>query len=272
MSIAKTVAKYDKAARAGIYTSGTAGDEGSPGNMTKSYPRRGFEAFDPMDEMMRVKMDLIAKGQNTGMTKYGLVTVTDADMQWLAKKRDTEAKFRFDKWLGSNFNTNDVVTRQWLQKTYPEYHDSREQTLVDRAKFALRVHLLMMRGPKNQKDLVLYWGLQQGLIKLDRDWDKIGAGISDSQYDAAGFEKGEQDRFAGGLMNPWVYKSDKERKANMTGGNNPFAPKKADGTANLSGAGGGMPGGFGLVNVPDQGRYSEFYNSVLRGSLMGDGQ
>ena len=272
MSIAKTVAKYDKAARSGIYTSGTAGDATSPGNMTKSYPRHGFETFDPMDEMMRVKMDLIEKGQNTGMTKYGMVTVTPEDLAWLGRKRDTEAKFRFDKWLGSNFNTNDVVTRQWLQKTYPEYHDSREQTLVDRAKFALRVHLLMMRGPKNQKDLVLYWGLQQGLIKLDRDWDKIGAGISDTTYNTGDFEKHEQKRFAGGLLNPWVYKSDDERKANMTGGNNPFAPKKADGSLNLSGAGGGMPSGFGLNPVPKEKRYSAFYDSVLAGSLMGDGQ
>ena len=259
MSLARKVEKYDKEARSGIYTGQGPLDPRKGGNMTMQYPRRGFEAFDPRDEMMRVKMDLIEKGQKTGMTKYGLVTVTEEDLNWLAKKRETEAKFNFDRWVGDNFNTNDVVTRQWLQETYPEYHDVREQTLVDRAKFALRVHLLMMRGPKNHKDLVLYWGLQQGLIKLDRDWDKIGAGVKGGNVN---MDK-EQKRFANGLMNPWRYKDDTERRSNMKGPNNPFSPG-----ADESGGGGGIPGGFG-INVGTKNRYSNFYDTVLRGSLFG---
>lgn len=259
MSLARKVEKYDKEARSGIYTSQGPQDPRKGGNMTMQYPRRGFEAFDPKDEMMRVKMDLVENGQRTGMTKYGIVTVTDEDLQWLTKKRETEAKFNFDRWVGENFNTNDVVTRQWLQETYPEYHDVREQTLVDRAKFALRVHLLMMRGPKNHKDLVLYWGLQQGLIKLDRDWDKIGAGVEGSKVDMSG----EQKRFRNGLMNPWRYKSDKVRTENMKGPNNPFSPGP-----DMSGGGGGIPGGFG-INVENSDRYSNFYDTVLRGSLFG---
>lgn len=261
MNIAKVVAGYDKAARSGIYTHNVADSARDPrvgGNMTQSYPRRGFEAFDPKDEIMRVKMELVKNGQSSGMTKFGLVTVTDEDMQWLMKKRDTEAKFNFDRWIGENFNTNDVVTRQWLQKTYPEYHDAREQAMIDRAKFALRVHLLMMRGPKNHKDLVLYWGLQQGLIKLDRDWDRIGAGSKNVDLPT------EQTRFKNGLLNPWRYKSDTERIENMTQKDNPFAPKDAD----LSGKQGGVPGGFG-INVPDEDRYASFFDTVYKNALTG---
>lgn len=261
MSLARKVEKYDKEARSGIYTSQGAKDTRKGGNMTLQYPRRGFEAFDPRDEMMRVKMDLIEKGQTSGMTEFGLVTVTEEDLKWLTKKREVEAKFNFDRWVGENFNTNDVVTRQWLQETYPEYHDVREQTLVDRAKFALRVHLLMMRGPKNHKDLVLYWGLQQGLIKLDRDWDKIGAGVEGGKID---MDK-EQNRFRNGLMNPWRYKSDNVRRSNMASPN-PFSPG-----ADESGGGGGIPGGFG-INVPDKKRYGNFYDTVLRSSLFGPGE
>lgn len=263
MNIARTVAQYDKAARSGIYTSGVATDARVGGNMTQAYPRRGFEAFDPKDELMRAKMELVAQGNRTGMTKFGIVTVSDEDMEWLMKKRDTEAKFNFDRWIGENFNTNDVVTRQWLQQTYPDYHDAREQAMVDRAKFALRVHLLMMRGPKNHKDLVLYWGLQQGLIKLERDWDKIGAGTLN--VDMAD----EQKRFKNGLMNPWRYKSDSERKANAKLPGNPFAPAGAqDAAATWSGKQGGVPGGFGTA-VPDTGRYENFYDAVYQGALVG---
>jgi hypothetical protein len=266
MNIAKTVAQYDKAARSGIYTSKTPQDDRVGGNMTMAYPRRGFEAYDEKDELMRAKMELVKNGQNTGMTKFGLVTVTEEDMQWLMKKRDTEAKFNFDRWIGENFNTNDVVTRQWLQKTYPEYHDAREQAMIDRAKFALRVHLLMMRGPKNHKDLVLYWGLQQGLIKLDRDWDRIGAGkkdISDENF------KNEQKRFKEGLLNPWRYKSDRERKVNMVANNNPFAPTGAD-DVKYSGAQGGIPGGFGN-EVKANDRYSGFFDKIYARALVNGG-
>lgn len=227
--------------------------------MTAAYPRRGFEAFDNRDELMRVKMDLIKEGKTTGMTPLGLVTVTPQDLEWLQKKQEVEAKFNFDRWIGENFNTNDVVTRQWLQQIYPEYHDAREQAMVDRAKFALRIHLLMMRGPKDHKDLVLYWALQQGLVKLDRDWDKIGAAKVGDEVDMAK----EQRRFKRGLMTPWTYKSDEERGNNSNNPRNPFRPTGSE-AQQISGGQAGIPGGFGL-SVPRQGRYSNFYQ-FLTGS------
>jgi hypothetical protein len=265
--LARQAAEYDKQARSGIYTSftqNTAQDPRVGGNMTMAYPRRGFEAFDNRDELMRVKMDLIKNGKTTGMTPLGLVTVTPQDLEWLQKKQEVEAKFNFDRWIGENFNTNDVVTRQWLQQIYPEYHDAREQAMVDRAKFALRIHLLMMRGPKDHKDLVLYWALQQGLVKLDRDWDRIGAGqIAQDSTDAQRKMGIEQKRFRKGLMNPWTYKSDVERARNATDWENPFAPTGSL-ASQLSGAQAGIPGGFGLA-TPKNSRYTNFYN-FLTGS------
>jgi len=261
--LARQAAEYDKQARSGIYTgtvpTSSAKDPRVGGNMTAAYPRRGFEAFDNRDELMRVKMDLIKEGKTTGMTPLGLVTVTPQDLEWLQKKQEVEAKFNFDRWIGENFNTNDVVTRQWLQQIYPEYHDAREQAMVDRAKFALRIHLLMMRGPKDHKDLVLYWALQQGLVKLDRDWDKIGAAKVGDEVDMAK----EQRRFKRGLMTPWTYKSDEERGNNSNDPRNPFRPTGSE-AQQISGGQAGIPGGFGL-SVPRQGRYSNFYK-FLSGS------
>ncbi len=267
-NLAATAAKYDKEARSGVYTHALRSDSQDPrvgGNMTKSYPRRGLEGADPRDEMMRVKMELIKEGKVTGMTKFGQVTVTEADLQWLQKKRDQEAKFNFDRWVGENFHTNDVVGRAWLQKTYPEYYDEREQVMIDRAKFALRVNLLQLRGPKNQKDLVLYWGLQQGLVKLDRDWDRIGAGIGSNVSPQA--IAAEQTRFRNGLMNPWKYKSDSERISNQSAGDNPFQPTGSF-IRQMAPDQGGVPGGFG-INVPDTKRYPNFLDSVLSPSLYG---
>lgn len=262
--LARMAAGFDKQAKSGIYTHGiaeTAQDPRVGGNMTMSYPRKGFSAADPRDEIMRVKAELIKEGKVSGMTPFGMVTVTDADLRWLEQKRDVEAKAEFDEWIGTNFHTNDVVTRAWLQEIYPEYYDVREQEMISRAGFALRVHLLQMRGPRNHKDLVLYWALQQGLVELDRDWDRIGAGKVTID------KKEENRRFRNALMNPWKYKSDEEREHNYKSNNNPFAPsgseirqKKADQ--------GGIPGGFGLGVEPTK-RYPTFLNQVLSPSLYG---
>jgi len=268
--LARQAAEYDKQARSGIYTgtvpANSASDPRVGGNMTAAYPRRGFEAFDNRDELMRVKMDLIKEGKTTGMTPLGLVTVTPQDLEWLQKKQEVEAKFNFDRWIGQNFNTNDVVTRQWLQQIYPEYHDAREQAMVDRAKFALRIHLLMMRGPKDHKDLVLYWALQQGLVKLDRDWDKIGAAKVGDEVDM----EVEQKRFRKGLMTPWTYKSDEERRRNALGSaeaKNPFRPAGTSAAERWNGGQGGIPGGFGQ-RVMNQGRYTNFYNFLTGGDAL----
>ena len=267
MNLAKTAAKYDKQARSGVYTK-EGGVTGSGGHMTANFARRGLDAEDPRDEIMRVKMELVKAGKTSGMTPFGLVTVTEEDMAWLSKKKDVEAKWAFDQWIGENFQTSDVTVRAWLQEVYPDYMDQREQVLVDRAKFALRVNLLLLRGPKNHKDLVLYWALQQGLVKLDRDWDRIGPG--------AGFAANmteEKARFKDGLMNPWRYKSDKERLMNQESrdrnGNptNPFEPK------NQSGAQGGTGRGSGFgINVPQTERYPTFINRILSKALYGGGE
>lgn len=264
MNLARQAAEYDKAARSGVYTHAVT--TGSGGNMTANFARRGLDAEDPRDEIMRTKMELIKAGKTTGMTEFGMVTVTEEDMAWLRKKKDVEQKYALDRWIGENFATSDVVTRAWLQEVYPDYMDEREQVLVDRAKFALRVNLLLLRGPKNHKDLVLYWALQQGLVKLDRDWDRIGPGSY--KYD----EATEKTRFKSGLMNPWRYKSDTERlanqKSNDRAGNatNPFKPDNQSGAQGGTGTG----SGFGEV-VPDKDRYPFFLNTILKKALYGDG-
>jgi hypothetical protein len=118
--------------------------------------------------------------------------------------------------------------------------------MTERAKFALRVKLLLLRGPKNEKDIILLWGLQTGQVELDRDWDVIGP--SQVAPDAGV----EAPRFRNGLLNPWRYKSDERRQANQVANNNPFAPQ------NQNMAGGGAPATFIGGAVPNDNRYPNF--------------
>lgn len=97
--------------------------------------------------------------------------------------------------------------------------------MVDRAKVALRINLMKLRGIQSKEDLVLVWGLQTGRVQLDRDWDRIGP--SKEAVDMAQ----EQKRFKKNLMGPWRYKTDAERKDNYEGKDaaggsvtNPFKP------------------------------------------------
>ena len=139
---------------------------------TGSFPRKGFEARDARDELMAEKMQFIDK--RDGMSPFGLVTASDADFRWMQKKRETEALANFDAWAGANFHSNDPALRKWHQEINPSYYEERERIMVERAKMALRIKLLKLRGPKTEEDLITIWGLQTGRIKLDADWDRVG--------------------------------------------------------------------------------------------------
>lgn len=247
---------YQRQAESGIVTHDIAPRDPSlgPAQTTGIYPRKGFESRSAKDEMMREKMEFMDKD---GKTPFGQVIATDSDFEWLRKKRETESKANFDAWIGRNFNVDDVTTRRWLQEVHPEYYDSREQSMIDRAKFALRVNLLKMRGPKNHKDLILLWGLQTGKISLDRNWNVIGAQV---KYD----QKQEQKRFAGGLLTPSRYRSDTQRTAAATYQEgtvsaNPFI------TADTGVGGRQISSPFAVgAEVPNTKRYPAFMDNAIK--------
>jgi len=194
----------------------------NPAQSTWSYPRAGLQSDTPeRDQRMLTRRQLMnASGPGGVNTPFGLVTATDEDFEWLERKRKLEELANFDAWIGRNFHKGDVAARKWLQETMPEYYEQRERLAVERAKFALRVFLLKLRGPKNEKDLLLLWGLETGRITLDDGWDRIGYHPKDAK-DEAGFKE-LQKRFAKNLFGPYRYLSQAERQANSTSANNPF--------------------------------------------------
>lgn len=251
---------YTKQARSGVYTGSAVQPGASPAQTTQHFARGGLGAEDPRDELMQEKMEFLKAGGQTGNTKFGQITATDEDFEWLQRKRDTEALANMDAWISDQFHTGDVATRKWLQEVYPDYYEARERELMDRAKFALRVKLLLLRGPKNHKDLILLWGLQTGQIELDRDWDRIGP--SQSAPDQAT----EQRHFKKGLFNPLRYRTDGERlsaQGGPVGAPNPFKPvnDSAAGGQGAGIAGTGRP--FKGGPVADPNRYPTFLQGIL---------
>ena len=249
--------RLNQEAESGIYTHSVEKPYEDGGAMTSSFPRGGLQARDRRDELISEKAQFMGKN---GMSPFGQIVATDKDFEWLRKKRETEAFANLDSWIGLNFHKADPATRRWLQETYPEYYESRERLMTDRAKLALRIQLLKLRGPKNEKDLMLQWALQTGRIKLDRDWDRIGPSkdMADSSE--------EQRRFKDGLFSFRRYLSDTERGKNSLrkfagaegGTPNPFQPQNNGASA------GQISSPFPGEAVPDGAdRYPSFLKDTL---------
>jgi len=222
---------------------------------TGAYPRGGLQARDPRDELYAEKMQFIKDNNiKNGMTPFGLVQASDKDFEWLRKKRETEAFANLDAWIGKNFHTPSVAQRKWLQETYPEYYEARERLMVDRAKLALRIKLLKLRGPKSQKDLILQWGLQTGRVKLDENWDRVGFYEESGKVDLAA----QRTRFKNGLFSFRRYLSEEERAGNALRSDNPFKPQ-GTGQSEFQNGNGAFPGSA----VPTTNRFPAFLQNVV---------
>lgn len=223
MNLARATRRFTEQAQGGVPTHGEPEQQASdaPAWQTSSAPRGDLGSSETdQDERFRDIRELTG---GTGTSQYGQV-VADAGQiaAYLERKRQKQDLANFDAWIGKNFHKNDPMARKWLQETYPEYYEAREKLAVERAKFALRVFLLKLRGPKNEKDLILLWGLQTGRVRLDDGWDRIGYTFPKTE---TAKQQVRQDRFMANLFGPYRYNTDTSRKAYVEGrteANNPF--------------------------------------------------
>lgn len=233
--------------RSGVYT-GAPQDKAREGNVTAQFPLK-LDASDPRDELMRMKQQFLEKAGVGATTKFGVLHAEDADFEWLKRKKATEITANFQHWVTENFHTNDVVKRKWLQEIFPEYYDEREKEMLQKTKLAMRVKLILLRGPKNEKDLVLMFAIAKGLVTLDRDWDRVGPSMD--TVDAAE----EQKRFRANLLNPARYQTNAQRGVNQKLNNNPFRPQNASEI--------GKPFAFAAAEETNPKVYPDFLKNVL---------
>ncbi len=180
-----------------------------------SFPN-SFSAASPRDEIVDLKRQLM---DDNGMSPFGQVQFSERDARWLLEKQQATEQANFDSWFGSQFHKNDVASRQFAQQVYPEYYDERERKMTERAKLALRINLIKLRGPRNEEDLITLYGLQTGKIRLEDGWDKIGVSYK-KVSDQTG--PGAPVRFSRGLLSVRKFLSQAERTANLATGQNPF--------------------------------------------------
>jgi len=253
MSIASYLARMDEAMRGGVYTHQIAkakdGTGPGTGQVTSSFPRYGLGTADPRDELVRMKMEMINEHGKTGQTPFGQVVLSDEDVQYLIRKRETEGEANFDAWLGANFHTDSVTIRQWLQRIYPKFYDDRESAMINKAKTALRICRILDKGPQDEEDLILQFGLQNGLIQLESNWNVIGPNKRDPKMDKQAL------RFQDRLMAKRRYKTDDERATAAEVDHNPFTMGKGK-TGQFAFSGGNVG--------PTSNRYGDFLDKVFQ--------
>lgn len=140
------------------------------GAKAESFARDFKGARDPQDQLMMMKAQMVQQKD----PYFGQVTASDSDFRWLAKKAKAAEEVDFDDWFGSNFHTNDLATRKFAQEINPGYYDARIENMAKRAKLALRIRAIQLRGPQSDEDLKLVYMFNRGLIELDANWDRIG--------------------------------------------------------------------------------------------------
>ncbi len=209
-------AKMTENARLGVVTH----DQDREGNVQGgaaafSFPN-SFSAASPRDEIVDLKRQLMDDG---GMSPFGQVQFTERDARWLLEKQQASEQANFDSWFGKQFHKNDVASRQFAQQIYPGYYEDRERKMTERAKLALRINLIKLRGPQNEEDLITLYGLQSGKIRLEEGWDRIGV-----SYDKVSDQTGPtaEERFSRGLLSVRKFLSQAERTGNLGTGENPF--------------------------------------------------
>lgn len=244
-SLSAKMRDYTRAAHGGVstFTQDDLQNNDNPAQSTASYPRAGLVSQTPeADQRLKTKMQFV---DENGDSPFGMVTASDSDFALVEQKRKLAEDARFDSWVGQNFHQGDVAKRKWLQETMPEFYESREAVIMQRAKFAARVALLKLRGPQNEKDLILLWGLQTGRIKLEPGWNVIG-------YTDQGDTGELNTRFMEGVFGPMRYRNAGQRQASSEQTDNPF--RETDGAG---GKGQWSTGGF-LGSLPTANGRADF--------------
>ena len=179
----------------------------NPGRYPRKYrPRDPKWASEMVTKMELQQEENMGGGLGTGQTAFGQLSVTDRDIRNYQAIQEQMESAAFDKWFGEHFNRADLPTRRLGEELNPEFFEEREKALVEKYDIKLRLDLIKLYGPRDEKDLTILFGLQNGLLREDREDDPDRA-----------FNEGNEDtRFLYGMgqLTRFLYPDDSLRDDN----------------------------------------------------------
>lgn len=169
--IERTVGSLNKQTAPLAKTAEQAKDGAQGGAFASQFGRRFDAGNEKWEQRTAIKQAL---SDDKGSTPFGQIYFQKEDADALLRYEQAAREAAFDSYFGKNFHVNDLATRRLAQELYPEWYEQRERAMIDRAKAAIIIKNIMLRGPKDEKELQILYGLQSGDIQLGADWDRIG--------------------------------------------------------------------------------------------------
>ena len=135
-----------------------AGDtEGGPAT---DYPAHFFRQQEANRKIETIA-DASALAQRIGLNKPSF----DNDLKdYIEERKQQSELFNFERWVNSNFDTQDPNQLRLLNELYPDYFDKREAYIEEQYEIAKRWEYIKLFGPRDKNDLYIQYMVASGQL------------------------------------------------------------------------------------------------------------
>jgi hypothetical protein len=166
-----------------------------PGDMMAEQFPEQLDQHEKMDERMMTKLSY----QSTdGVTPFGVLQASEADFDWLNRKRQKGELANLHKWFAERYDKASPEQKKMAHELYPEFYAARDKVLAANLKMAKRIARIKLHGPQNKRDLLLEYAVASGYINADPLEDILHPERSAKRAGKLSAEK----TFVRGLLNP----------------------------------------------------------------------
>ena len=180
-----------------------------PGDKAKTneFPTVPF-APDNYDTIADIKAT-VGADDSLGFGKKWMVPFTDADAAYIQRKQAAVQNANYERWLWTQYDTNDPAQSWIFQQVAPEQFEKRKQFILYQQNLATKYALLRLYGVKTEDDLMLKYLVETGQVELPKGpiwdpqkWMAEQLGETDAEYKNPDYAPYWQMRYNMGLFNP----------------------------------------------------------------------
>ncbi len=163
--------------------------------MDEQFPTDRLSAKDERDKIMDAKMRLTVPGQ-PGVTPFGKMTLTDADLKWLEKKQKAVEAANFQQWFAQWFDRANPADKAKAKKLCPNFYTQREDLLKRQCKNLFDVAKIKLNGIESYSDLLKQYELESGRLDVGPLNHLLNPESDPGNVNGRG-------KFRRGLLSPW---------------------------------------------------------------------
>lgn len=166
-----------------------------------------FQSHDPRDKAMAAKL---AMANEKGVTPFGQLIASEADFDWVERKRLEEEEANFQAWFAANYDKQAPHVKKMAHQLFPDFYKQRMKMLEKNVRMQQRVAELKLNGVQSKEDLYLQYAIESGIIPSD----PLEHILHPEKIEMNKEAETRQGQFVRGLLNPRAYD---RRAANASG-------------------------------------------------------